>query len=112
MKLISIFCIILSITTIASAASAGGCGSCTATPAAAAKTYALRGVIVDVLPGQSGLLVRHEDIPGFMPAMTMLFKVDEATLQVATKGQAITATLVPRDGDYWLTDVKPAPAKP
>ena len=73
------------------------------------KTYPLRGVIVEVQPKQSALLVKHEDIPGFMPPMTMLFKVDEATLKAAKKDQTITATLVERDGDYWLIDVKPAP---
>jgi Cu/Ag efflux protein CusF len=72
------------------------------------KTYPVRGVIVEVQPKQSALLVKHEDIPGFMPAMTMLFKVDAATLEAAKKDQAIAATLVERDGDYWLIEVKPA----
>jgi Cu/Ag efflux protein CusF len=53
-------------------------------------------------------MVKHEAIPGYMPAMTMLFKVDAATLQAAAKGQAITGTLVERDGEFWLEDVKPA----
>jgi Cu/Ag efflux protein CusF len=74
--------------------------------------FPLRSVIVEVQPKQSALLVKHEDIPGFMPGMTMLFKVDAATLKAAKPDQTITATLVERDGDLWLEDVKPAPAKP
>ena len=77
-----------------------------------AKRFPIRGVIVEVRPEQSSLLVKHEAIPGFMRAMTMLFKVDAPTLQAAKKGQTITATLAERDGDYWLEEVKPVPANP
>ena len=76
------------------------------------KTYPLRGVIVEVMLKQSALLVKHEDIPGLMPAMTMLFKVDAATLKAAKKDQTITARLIERDGDYWLEEVKAGSAKP
>jgi mono/diheme cytochrome c family protein len=76
----------------------------------AAKTNPLRGVIVEVQTAPSALLVKHEDIPGLMPAMTMLFKVDAATLKAAAKDQAITATLFQQGGDFWLRDVKPAAA--
>lgn len=75
---------------------------------AAAKRYPLKGVVVDILADQSSLLVKHEEIPGYMMAMTMMFKVDDATLKAATKGQAITGTLVERDDGFWLEDVKPA----
>jgi Cu/Ag efflux protein CusF len=72
----------------------------------AAARHPLRGVIVDVRPQQSALLVKHEAIPGYMRGMTMLFKVDQATLDRAKKGQAITATLVEREDSFWLEDVK------
>lgn len=55
--------------------------------------------------------MKHEEIPGFMPAMTMLFKVDAATLKAAAKGQSITATLIRRGAEFWLEDVKPTPSK-
>jgi len=73
-----------------------------------AKRFPLKGVVVDILAGQSALLVKHEEIPGYMMAMTMMFKVDAATLKAATKGQAITGTLVERKDGFWLEDVKPA----
>lgn len=73
-----------------------------------AKRYPLKGVIVDRLADQSAFLVKHEEIPGFMPAMTMLFKVDAATFKAAGKGQTITAVLVQKDDGFWLKDVKPA----
>lgn len=73
-----------------------------------AEHHPLKGVIVDVYAAKSALMVRHEEIPGYMHAMTMLFKVDTATLRTAKKGAAITAVLVERDGEYYLEDVKPA----
>ena len=72
-----------------------------------AKRYPLKGVIVDLLTNQSALLVKHEEIAGYMKAKTMLFKVDEATFKAAVKGQAITGTLVKRSDGFWLEDVKP-----
>jgi len=70
--------------------------------------HPLRGVIVDLFADRSALLVKHEEIPGYMRAMTMLLKVDAATLAAAIKGQAIVGVLVERRGDYWLEEVKPA----
>jgi len=79
-------------------------------PAAAAPVrHPLKGVIKDVRREHSALLVKHEEIPGVMKAMTMLLKVDAATLDAAQPGQAITAQLEQRDGDFWLVDVQPAP---
>ncbi|MBS0662947.1 MAG: copper-binding protein [Verrucomicrobia bacterium] len=72
-----------------------------------AKRYPLKGVVVDILTEKGALLVKHEAIEGYMPAMTMLFKVDAATLKSAQKGQAITGTLVAHGGDFALEGVKP-----
>lgn len=72
--------------------------------------HPLKGVIVDVLADQSALLVKHEEIPGYMPAMTMMFKVDTATLKAAGKGRRITATLVQRGKEFWLEKVQAEPA--
>jgi Cu/Ag efflux protein CusF len=68
--------------------------------------HPLKGVIVEVQSTASALLVKHEDIPGFMPAMTMLFRVDAATLAAVKPGDVITARLVPRAGEFRLEDVK------
>lgn len=77
----------------------------------APKRHALRGVITGVLAEKSAIMVKHEDIPGVMRAMTMMFKVDAATLKSAKEGRAITGMLA-RESDGWhLYDVKPAPAK-
>lgn len=81
-----------------------------ATPLAAsdvkAKRHPLRGVITAVHADRSALMVKHEEIPGVMRAMTMLFKVDEGTLKAAKQGQTITGMMSREGSDWWLHDVK------
>ncbi len=62
---------------------------------APAKEYQLTGQILDMKPETSEVLVKHGDIPGFMPAMTMPYKVGDAkNLADKQPGDLITATLV------------------
>jgi len=60
-----------------------------------ARTYQLTGQILVVKPETNEVLVKHEDIPGFMPAMTMPYLVNDASLLTdRVAGDLITATLV------------------
>jgi Cu/Ag efflux protein CusF len=76
----------------------------------ASKRHPLKGVVIDVLTDRSALLVKHEEIPGVMRAMTMLLKVDADTLKspAATQGAAITGLLVRKTDGWWLEAVKSA----
>lgn len=54
------------------------------------------------------LVVRHNDIPGYMPAMTMEFAVSPADLAAAKPGQHIRAEMIPsKDGDFRLEKIWP-----
>ena len=79
------------------------------------KRYELRGQILSVDPRRQEVLVDHEDIKGFMPAMTMPYKVrDVALLEGRKPGDLITATLVVEEvGGYLssLTTTGHAPLK-
>ena len=78
-----------------------------ATPSAGpVRRHPLRGVVTTVHPERSSLMVKHEAIPGVMRAMTMLFKVHEATLKAVQKGDRITAMMSRQGGDWWLHEVK------
>jgi protein SCO1 len=58
------------------------------------RTYQLTGQILVVKPETREVLVKHEDIPGFMPAMTMPYTVSDAgLLKDRAAGDLITATL-------------------
>lgn len=97
------------------------CSGCIAPPATASASvpasppvkaepagHPLRGVIVKVMNDREALLVKHEEIPGVMRAMTMVLKVDAATLAAAKTGTAITGTLLKLEDGWWLRDVRSA----
>jgi protein SCO1/2 len=89
---------------------AAGLGACKAEPPAA--TYPLRGQILAVSPeaaGRRAATVNHEDIPNFMPAMTMAYYVrPPAQLDGFVPGDLITADLrfTAKSGDIYLTNLK------
>jgi Cu/Ag efflux protein CusF len=70
------------------------------------KRHPLRGVITAIIADRSSVMVKHEEIPGVMKAMTMMFKVDPATLKAVKEGDTITG-LISRQNNAWvLEDVK------
>ncbi len=81
----------------------------TAAPATAPTEgrHLLTGEIVKVDAERHTLLVSHDKIAGFMPAMTMEFKVSKADLANGQPGQRIRAEMVDRGGDYWLEKIWP-----
>lgn len=71
-----------------------------------ARTFELRGQVLTVDRGRMELTVKHDDIRGFMPGMTMSFKVkDPRALEAAMPGDLIAATLVVEDHDAYLDAV-------
>ena len=73
--------------------------------------HALRGVVVAVDADKSALRVKHEEIPGFMRAMTMQFKVDAPTLAAAKVGATLTGQMSRQGKDWVLEAVKYEAAK-
>jgi protein SCO1/2 len=76
--------------------------------APSANRYPIKGRVVEVDLANRSVTLAHEEIPGFMPAMTMPFVVlekDAALLQAMAPGDAVTATLVVPDSRYWLEEI-------
>jgi Cu/Ag efflux protein CusF len=73
-------------------------GSSAPAPAAG---HPLRGVVTRVLADKQLVLVKHEEIPGFMMAMTMAFHVPPEIYPALTPGTRIAATLLPKQPDGW-----------
>lgn len=72
------------------------------------KQYELKGRIEFVDQKNSGVTVAHEDIPGFMPAMTMLFKVkDKTSLSGVKLGDQIKAIVAydRQTKETWLQQI-------
>jgi len=71
------------------------------------KRYPLVGQVLAVNPARQEITVKHEDIRGFMPGMTMPFRVKQAEEVASSKpGDLITATLIVDDGLGYLDDVR------
>ena len=68
------------------------------------KRYEVRGQIVSIDAARGQVVVDHEDIPNFMPAMVMPYKVqDTALLDGKKPGDMVTATLVVEEVNAYLT---------
>lgn len=87
--------------------SAAAPGAASTATAPGEKRFPLTGEIVKVEAEPQVLIVAHEEIKGFMPAMTMEFKVSKADLANAKAGQRIRAEMVHRGEDYWLEKIWP-----
>jgi protein SCO1/2 len=88
---------------VALAASLALLWSCRA-PVPPEHSYQLSGQILAIELPQSRVLIKHGDIPGFMPAMTMTYTVREPALLAGRKvGELVTATLVVTDTSSWLS---------
>jgi protein SCO1 len=78
------------------------CSACGRAPEP--RRYELRGQIVGIDRNRREVVVDHEDIQGFMPAMTMPYKVnDPALLEGKAPGDLISATLVVEDVQAYLS---------
>jgi protein SCO1/2 len=86
-----------------------------------ARQFELVGQILAVNPERNEVTIKHQDVKGFMPGMTMSFTVrDPALLRDRQPGDLVTATLVVEEVKAYLStltktgheDVPEAPATP
>lgn len=71
------------------------------------RDFTVRGVVRGAVPAKSQLIVKHEEIPGYMDAMTMPFQVrDPKILESVKAGDAITFQLHVTDKDHWIDGLK------
>jgi len=87
------------------------CAGCTAR--SDERRFALQGQIESLDPAAKNLVVKHGDIKGFMPAMTMPYDVrDGRQLDGLAPGDLINATLVVISNGAYLTDIKKTGSAP
>jgi protein SCO1/2 len=71
-----------------------------------ARRYPLVGQVIAVNSDRQEITVKHDDIRGFMPGMTMPFRVKDAAQVAASKpGDLIRATLVVEDTRGYLENI-------
>jgi protein SCO1/2 len=75
-----------------------------------AKTYELTGEIVSMDAPTQVLTIRHEEIKGWMEAMTMGFPVKEkAEFEKLKPGQKIKAAVIVQGDDFYLEKISVQP---
>ena len=75
-------------------------------PRAPRKEFTVVGQILQIAPDQRKVIIKHQDIVGFMPAMTMTFDVgDPGVLQARAPGDLVQATLVVSDAEAHIASI-------
>jgi protein SCO1/2 len=87
---------------IAAAITLAACGS-----KSNQRTYTVHGQVQSITLDRQEAIVKHGEIAGLMPAMTMPYRIREkAELEAVKPGDLIDATLVIAESDAFLTGVK------
>jgi len=74
------------------------------------RLYTVRGIVLSRNTADNSLRLDHEEIPGFMAAMTMDYSVRGADVKtLPADRKRIEAKLHVTDRAYWMTDVKQIP---
>lgn len=72
-----------------------------------ARTFQVHGQIRAVDPAQRMIRIAHEEIPGYMPAMTMPFTVKNADILTGLAvGEAVQFELVVTEDDAWISHIE------
>jgi protein SCO1/2 len=81
------------------------CPACARRPAV--QEYPLHGQVLAVRPADREVVIRHDDVPGLMPGMTMPFKVrDAAALDGVGAGDFVTARLEVAGTEAYVTALR------
>ena len=74
---------------------------------AGTQTYLAKGLVVELRLPDKTARIRHEAVPGYMPAMTMPFQVKDAhELDRLEAGDSVSFRIVTTDKDAWIDQVK------
>jgi protein SCO1/2 len=83
------------------------CAAACSTPEPAVKSYTLTGQILAVHPERRSLTIKHQDIPGYMPGMTMTFTARDASMVAGREpGEMVKATLEVAETSSRLTTLE------
>jgi len=71
------------------------------------QTHATRGLIRELAADHTTAVIRHEEIPGYMPAMTMELNVQNTNeLTGIAVGDTVTFRLLANDDTHWIDQIK------
>ncbi|HEX5220330.1 MAG TPA: SCO family protein [Verrucomicrobiae bacterium] len=75
--------------------------------AVSTQIFQVKGVVVGVKPEEKTVRIRHEDIPGYMEAMTMPFEVKDTNELAGVKdGDTVSFRMLVTETDGWIDQIK------
>src|SRR6185369_12460345 len=103
--------LILALVTFVARSSRAAEGSSKASTAPAANTnqqiFQVKGVVVEVHPEEKSVKIKHEEIPGYMQAMTMPFDVKDAKeLNDIQPGDPVSFRMIVTDTYGWIDQIR------
>src|SRR6266704_2874059 len=74
---------------------------------AAQQVFQVKGIVVGVKPAEKTVEIKHEEIPGYMPAMTMPFEVrDTNELAGLQPGDSVSFRMLVTDTEGWIDQIR------
>lgn len=81
--------------------------------ATATQIFQVKGVVVELDPDGQNVRIKHEEIPGYMGAMTMLFEARPTNeLRGLAPGDTVSFRMTVTDTDGWIDQIKKLDAAP
>lgn len=78
-----------------------------ATPQPTQQVFQVKGVVVELQPAEKSVRIRHEEIPDYMPAMTMPFDVrDTNELTGLEAGDTVVFRMTVTETDGWIDQIQ------
>src|SRR6266481_5190776 len=106
----------LSVLLVAGLLGVSGCGrapqaplksEAVAPPNTHQKIFEVKGVVIAVKPREKSIEIKHEEIPGYMPAMTMPFEVRNTNeLAGLQPGDAVSFRMIVTEKDGWIDQIQ------
>lgn len=84
-------------------ADAAPCAHC---PPVETRGHAVHGFVRNLLPEKGQVVVKHDDIPGVMPAMTMRFRIAPEESAGLAPGTEVFGRVEKRDDGWWIFDLR------
>src|SRR5437868_3159528 len=71
------------------------------------KMFEVKGIVIAVKPKEKSIEIRHEEIPGYMPAMTMPFDVRNTNeLAGLQPGDSVSFRMLVTDTEGWIDHIR------
>lgn len=82
-------------------------GGNNATNLSGQQVFEVRGVVQEVRAGEGEVVIKHEEIPNYMPAMTMPFDVKNTNeLAGLARNDEVSFRMIVTDEDGWIENIK------